>query len=211
MGTTYEHTQLASVKDNGDVTVIYPINTVKDVSVETTNTALPSTIKTMGDFLDNVNPFIFGGTKDVIFVDNASESIGSIPDSEIDDQKISITSTWSSSNIVKNTSTFIPGYKMDTSIINKLYISPVSFNVDGRDLAFESLVPEGGRQWVVEYFPIVVSENTVEGNVGDVNTVKTAIQRWTGINFSDSGNMDAVVVYERTCTLGKWGDFVKIR
>ena len=211
MGTTYEHTQLAAVQDNGDVTVIYPVNTAKDVSVETSNAAIPSSVKNMEDLIGKMKDMAFKSGNDMVYLGESSTDDDITVDSEIDDEKTSTTSTWSSNNIVNNTSNFIQGYKMTTGVIDKLFVSPTVFNVDGRYEAYNNLTPEEGRQWIVEYFPITLSKSNVTGNVGDLNTVTTAMQRWTGLNYNDDKTKEDVVVFERVFINGVWRPFVFIR
>ena len=211
MGTTYEHTQLAAVQDNGDVKVLYPINTASDVSVDKTNPAIPSSVENVQNLVDKVKTMAFNDGKDVVFFSDSSEASAQNVSSEIDDSKLSVVTTWSSNKIVDATNSFKKGYEMTASDINKLFISPVIMNVDGRDAVIGNSAPEEGRQWIVEYFPMVASNVSVSGNVGDPNTIRTAIQRWTGINYNATEDMDDVVVYERVCIQGTWKNFVKIR
>ena len=211
MSTTYEHTQLSAVQEDGNVKVLYPVNTAKDVSIETTNTAIPSSVKTAQDLVDKIDEMAFKNGSDVVFLGESEEFPGSSVESEINDDTVSSVTTWSSSNIVKNTTKFIQGYKMSTDIINKLFSSVVVFNVDGRFTANDEFTPEAGRQWVVEYFPIVTSANNVDGNVSDISTVTTAYQRWTGINYNNTPEVSSLVVYERVLINGTWSEFTKVR
>ena len=211
MGTTYEHTQLAAVEENGDVKVLYPVNTASDVSVDKTNPAIPSSVENMQDLANKVKSMAFNDGKDVVFFSEGTEVPGQTVSSEIDDSKLSNTTTWSSNKLVDNVSTFKQGYNMTASDINKLFISPVIMNVDGRNAVIGDSAPEEGRQWIVEYFPMVASNTSVSGNVGDPNTIKTALQRWTGINYNATEDMEDIVVYERVCIQGTWKNFVKVR
>ena len=209
MGTTYEHVQLSSVDSNGNVNVLYPINTATDVSIDVKNDTIPSSVKNVQDLVDNIGSMAFNNDSDLVYLGDSTDYDGEIPNTEISDNNISEITTWSSSKITTNTSTFIQGYRMSTAIVNKLFINPVVFNVDCRYTAYNDYSPEEGKQWIVEYFPIVTTDSNIVGEPGGANTVMTAIQRWTGIDYT--GETKDVVVYERTYINSTWNDFVKIR
>lgn len=209
MGTTYDHVQLSSVDSNGNVNVLYPINTATDVSIDVNNNAIPSSVKNLQNLVDNIGSMAFNQGEDFVYLGESTDYNGELSNSEISDNSISTITTWSSSKITTNTTAFTQGYKMTTDTVDKLFINPVVFNVDGRYTAYNEYSPEEGKQWVVEYFPIVTSANNVVGEPGGSNTVTTAMQRWTGIDYT--GEATDVVVYERTYINNVWNDFVKIR
>ena len=211
MGTTYEHTQLAAVQENGDVNVIYPINTAKDVSVESKNSSIPSSVKNMEDLVNSMKDMAFNNGNNMVYLGSSTVAPEASSMSEIDDEKTSTTSTWSSVAIEKNTNNFIQGYRMTVDNINKLFVNPTVFNVDGRYDMYNKEAPEPGRQWIVEYFPLTLSKTNETGDVGDLNTVTTAMQRWTGLNFSDDKEMNDIVVFERAFINGSWKPFINVR
>lgn len=96
--TSYNHTRMSVVDENGNVSVMYPQNTAEDVKVDkSANTNLPSSANTAQDVLDNLSSLAFA-TGNPIFFDE-SDVDQDIVVTEIDDQVTSEQLTWSSKKI----------------------------------------------------------------------------------------------------------------
>ena len=96
--TSYNHTRMSVVDENGNVSVMYPQNTAEDVKVDkSANTNLPSSANTAQDVLDNLSSLAFA-TGNPIFFDE-SDVDQDIVVAEIDDQVTSEQLTWSSKKI----------------------------------------------------------------------------------------------------------------
>lgn len=65
MSTKYSHVQLGIVDASGNLNVLYPVNTAKDVSLIRTNTKIPSTVSTMQQFADVMGDLAFKNKNDL--------------------------------------------------------------------------------------------------------------------------------------------------
>lgn len=65
MSTKYSHVQLGIVDASGNLNVLYPVNTAKDVSLIRTNTKIPSTVKTVQQFADVMGDLAFKNKNDL--------------------------------------------------------------------------------------------------------------------------------------------------
>ena len=104
MAVIYNHVQMGIVDAKGDVNVMYPLNTAEDVSLKkTTNESIPTDVETLQDLTDNIGKMAFDSGSNVVFFDSAeaSESDATLSTSEIDDSKVSLASTYSSSKIMQ--------------------------------------------------------------------------------------------------------------
>ena len=208
MSTTYEHVQLSAVNDNGDNTVIYPINTAKDVSVDASkNSAIPSNVKTLENVLEKLSETAFDADSNLVYMGDTTEFNGNIFTTEINDETTSSGLTWSSKKISETNIAFSPSYAVKSENINYLPTVATIFNVDGTQEDIADLCPEPDKKWIVEYIPFVDSRETVTGVPGEVNVVPYAIQKWTGIPTSGT----ALVQYTRVYTNGEWSEFTAVQ
>lgn len=66
MATYKNHVVLSSVEDNGDVNEFYPITDASDVSIEKTNSNIPSDVNNFQQLLDNMSGNAFGLIDDAV-------------------------------------------------------------------------------------------------------------------------------------------------
>ena len=97
MAINYNHVQLGVVDGNGNVNVLYPQSTAKDVSISrTSNSRIPSGVNNLQEFMNTVGEMAFVDKKEMVFL-GTSEEFGDDPvDSEINDEVVSEDYTWSS-------------------------------------------------------------------------------------------------------------------
>ena len=97
MATNYNHVQLGVVDANGDVNVLYPQSTAKDVSISrTSNSRIPSGVNNLQEFMNTVGEMAFVDKKEMVFLGTSEEDECDMVDSEINDEVVSEDYTWSS-------------------------------------------------------------------------------------------------------------------
>lgn len=193
MATTYNHIQLGVVDNNGDVNVLYPQNTGKDVSVSrASNSKIPSTVSNVQGLVDNIGEMAFVDKDAMVFLGESDNYEGNIMETEINDSYIGVGYTWSSKKITNTTTMMINSENVKLSDLTALHTASRTIGVDGTLTTYASSCPTTGYHWMVEYFPIVI-ENDV---------VKTAYQKWIGISA-----LNSKVEYYRNYYNGNWGSF----
>lgn len=102
MAKIYNHVQLGVADSNGDINVLYPISTGEDVSIDKTNTNLPKNAINVQDIINSIGKMAFEDGNDVVRFDAIEEGDDyEGPDcvTEINDDLISLGTTWSSKKI----------------------------------------------------------------------------------------------------------------
>ena len=213
MATEYKHVQLGVVDKNGDVQVLYFQNTGSDVMVaKDQNPNIPNNVEDLQDVVNVLGKMAFDNGDKILYLDETSEDYddGQRPVSEINDDEVSDATTWSSKKLNTHCSRYIPRYEYpnsvdELSLTTKLFLTPTTFTIDGRDAGRAGVVPTVGYVYFVEYIPLVSSSDEREGQPGGVNVITNAIQRWTGHALSDADA--ACVRYTRVYTNNTWGTF----
>ena len=96
MATTYEHVRLSNVDENGNVDVMYPVNTGDDVSI-TPSANTPESSTTVQKLVNNISSMAFENENNMLFL-----GYGEIPNlvsTDINDDETTTTSTWSSDKL----------------------------------------------------------------------------------------------------------------
>ena len=209
MATTYNHIQLGVVDANGNVNVLYPVNTAGDVSVDKSNNErIPSSVTNVQDMLDTIGTMAFDDGEDLVYLGTGEDYSGEIATSEINDDDKSYVSTWSSKKLNSHVEQYAPTYSNTLDLVNYLPITATTKVINGKDSVYQGICPEAGRIWFVSYVPAVLNNTDVEGSAGATNTVSYAMETWAGYKF-ESTTEDAVT-YRRIYIKGTWGAFKKI-
>ena len=209
--TVYNHVELGIVDLDGNVNVLYPITQSRDVSIEMSNGSIPSGANTVQRVIDKLGDLAFNSGESVVYLDESEESDSEVPNSEIDDGRISSAYTWSSKKLEERSVDFIPAYLTSVDTLNQLPIRPTFYNVDSQDMVYRSYCPpiKGRYKWFVTYIPFTISDDPVGNVTGAVKSVMYAVERWIGHEFSD-GKVNTIE-YERVYMNGAWQGFMKIR
>ena len=166
MAVTKNHAELSVVKKNGDVDILYLKSEGRDVAINRDrNTKIPSEVQTVQDLVDKLNDLAFGNGTNLVYIGDGEVGSGNLPPlSEIDDSRLSLTSSWSSQKINDRFERFIPMHEIgegggQVDSVNKLYLSPVTFAINTQQFtALKSLTPEPttDAEWLVKYYPITM-------------------------------------------------------
>ena len=214
MSETTRSVELNVVDSNGDVTILHPATNPSCISTDSSAyKGLPSGSNTLDKVLQNMTSTAFVDKNKLAFI-NTSEEVGdcTVPESEINDEVTSLSSTWSSTKLSKS----FPVYKADldsfsssydSSIVNKIYDYPTTFVIRDKslsvDLADACHVSNTNTYILVEYFPYYCYTNSQDKSVTDYNNIRQAFQRWT----SPVMGITACREYKD----GSWGELIQIK
>lgn len=228
MATKYEHTRLSSVDSNGNVNVLYPLNTADDVHVNISNSSIPANTVTVQNVVDKLGDMAFNDGKNLAYLGTGTDySDGEVVDSEIRDDEVSEVYAWSSSK-TENEITSAKEYTDDKisnikhgieykthygtfgginyEDLNTAFDHPVSFSLNG-DLA------NGVNGWSGK----IIGANTstkdalaqhswyveyVPFSIKSDGTVISAMQRWS--RYLNDQNQDSYVMLGRFYYNGIW-------
>lgn len=209
METTYNHVQIGVVDANGNVNVLYPLNTAEDVSVDKkSNPALPANVQTLKDIIDSLGAMAFNDGSKLVYLAEGASYEGEQVGTEINDDTISLASAWSSKKVNTHTELFTPTYENDVDTINYLYATSAKKVVNGKDGNISGLCPVPGYVWFVDYTPYITSKDHEAGKAGSPLAPECAFERWVGHVFGTHG--EEPVVYERIYMNRVWGPFKKV-
>ena len=209
MATTYNHVQIGVVDKAGNVSVLYPVNTAEDVSVDRSkNKSVPSAVSNLQDIVNSFKDMAFNDGSTLVYLENADEYAGQQPGTEINDDETSFASTWSSKKLNSHVERFIPTKDLVLTDVSALPLTATKFVVNGKDSNFAGLCPAAGKYWFVDYIPIVTSVSQIAGYPGGTNTVSFARQVWVGHAMTNPS--EGFEAYERIYMNGAWGAFNKI-
>lgn len=218
MAVTKNHAELSVVKKNGDVDILYLKSEGRDVAINRDrNTKIPSEVQTVQDLVDKLNDLAFGNGTNLVYIGDGEVGSGNLPPlSEIDDSRLSLTSSWSSQKINDRFERFIPMHEIgegggQVDSVNKLYLSPVTFAINTQQFtALKSLTPEPttDAEWLVKYYPITMDRYAVEGAPGAPNTPRTACQEWLKVSDTTGKAIDHNL-YIRVYSGNQWQVFKK--
>lgn len=212
---TITHLELTEVKANGDTNTLYPVNTGKDVKIDTSkNSAVfsgPRNVDTLDQLIDKAGEMLFNNGETIVYLksEDSATPTPTTPTSEIDDSKTVNTFTWSSNKISKNTVKNIPHHLVRGEDINKLFASCTTFVIDtGRNAALKPFTPEPSvaTTWYVNYVPLVHDQTTVDENPSPTTKVQKALQEWMKIP-DDVSNVTNLKKFYRIYSNGTWKSF----
>lgn len=213
MASTVEnHVQLSVVDKYGNVTILYPINTAKDVSIDVDNNdAIPAGISTVQHLVDNMKDMAFTSGTDLVHIAESEDEYdyNNMVMTEINDNTTSLSFTWSSRKITENFPSYIPTKELKINDIIATPTVPTIFSVDGQNNIYGPLCPISGCLWSVEYFPVtVVPKNSIASTSEPSYETTNAFQRWTGYNFNS--NNESKKSYVRQYSRGAWGPYIEV-
>jgi len=216
MAVIKNHAELGLVKKNGDVDILYLKNQGRDVEILRDNNAkLPTSINTAQDLADKLNDLAFSDGENLVYIGEGEIGSGTLPPlSEVDDSKLSITSTWSSQKIYDSYNKFISNYEIGNGnkidVLTKLFTTPVVFIVDTEQWAtLKNYTPNNDMvgQWIVHYYPLSIDAHSVEGAPGAPNTPRIAYQDWIFANNSTDTTNARPLHYKRVYIGGNWNNW----
>lgn len=193
MATRYNHIQLGVVNANGDVDVLYPQTTARDVAVDKSNSKIPHNVDDLQELVSSFGEMAFENKDKLVFLGESEEYNGNIMETEINDDYVGEGFTWSSKKIANSTNTWVNNNDARVRDLTTLFLAPKTISVDGTIATFSAICPGAGYHWIMEYFPLIIENNTV---------IK-AVQRWTG--FYPHGALSSV--YYRSYLHGEWSLF----
>ena len=178
MATNFNHVQVGVVDNNGDVNVLYPQNTASDVLInKDRNPIIPETVNKLQDLVDNIGEMFFEDKDNVVFLGESEEYDGDLINTEINDNIISSSYTWSSEKINNSSYEYLNDQPTVGENITVAHFSPKSYIVNTLQGFLPDVIvpPYSTRVWLVEYFPVDISgpENK--------KSVSYAYQRWSGM------------------------------
>ena len=200
MATYINHLELSSVEENGDVNVLYPVNTGEDVTIKRDNSNLPSGVTNLQQLIDKMGPATFSNAETIVY---AGETLGTTNNpslSEINDNITKNSLTWSSNKIKNYVDTacykFINVQDSDENYVNLYFTDKPQVMCVNTAGFTQNSCPDGLRgNFIVEYFPLIENDHT--------SRVFYALQRWTYLN------PDSFAVYQRVYINGMWNAFKK--
>ena len=201
MATNFNHVQVGVVDNNGDVNILYPQNTASDVSInKDKNPIIPSNVNKLQDLVDNIGEMFFEDKDNVVFLGESEEYDGDLINTEINDNIISSSYTWSSEKINNSSYEYINDQPTVAENITTAHFSAKSYivNTSNPHLSDVETPPYNTRVWLVEYFPIDINTIATTG----VKQVSSAYQRWTSID-------DQHKCYFRLFEPNGWHDFIE--
>lgn len=212
---TINHVELTEVKANGDTITMYPINTGKDVKLDTSRNSTVFSgnrrVDNVEDLVNKAGEMMFSNGDTIVYLkqEDSTNPTPTAPTSEIDDNRVANTFTWSSDKINKNTVTNIPHHLVRNTDINKLFVSCTTFVIDtGRNASLKSFTPEPANNttWYVNYVPLVHDQTTIDENPSVTSKIKKALQEWMKIP-DDVSNISGLKKYYRIYSNGTWKGF----
>lgn len=96
MATTHNHVKLSVVNDDGNVNVLYPQNSATDVLITRSSTT-PTDVVNVQTLVNNLGDMSFEDSANMVFLGYGE--IGDVLRTDIDDNSISETTTWSSDKL----------------------------------------------------------------------------------------------------------------
>ena len=80
---------------------LYPVTKDKNVKVTSTNASLPANVSTAKDLVDGLGSMAFSSGSNLVYTEESTDSnaISESVLSEVNDDKVSTTTTWSSSKL----------------------------------------------------------------------------------------------------------------
>ena len=216
MAVTKNHAELGVVKKNGDVDILYLKNEGRDVSISRDqNAVIPADVQTVQDLANKLKALAFGDGENLVYIGEGEVDLGTLPPmTEVDDNRLSVTLTWSSQKIYDNYKKYIPSYVIGDEnkfdVFEMLYLAPTTFVVDTISYPqFKSNTPDSNvdAEWLVHYYPLVMDRYAVEGAPGSPNTPRSAWQEW--IKASDTSGRPLIPIekYFRVYSGGQWQHF----
>ena len=208
MATYKNHLELSSVEENGDVNVLYPVNTGEDVSIKRNNSNLPSGVTNLQQLVDKMGPTAFANAEKMVFAGTTLGTANDPATSEINDNAVKNSLTWSSEKITDYIGKSTTGFKRTTEVgeeyVNSYFpATPQVYSVNTSGFS-SNTCPNGTKgNFIVEYFPFVDRSNITNAMQNDSRRVNYALQRWTYLNAS------SFAVYQRVYTNGTWNSFKK--
>ena len=163
--TSYNHTRMSVVDENGNVSVMYPQNTAEDVKVDkSANTNLPSSANTAQDVLDNLSSLAFA-TGNPIFFDESDED-QDIVVTEIDDQVTSEQLTWSSKKISESfaaTGNTVSKYMKNVTVQTSAWTDDTSTFTDYPKKAVINVEGITEAEWICKNITPDHTDRTLDG------------------------------------------------
>lgn len=219
MAVTKNHAELGVVKKNGDVDILYLKNEGRDVAISRDqNAVIPSDVQTVQDLANKLKALAFGDGENLVYIGDGEVGSGTLPPmTEVDDNRLSVTLTWSSQKIYDNYKKFIPGYVIGTEnkfdVFEMLYLAPTTFTVDTLSYPqFKSNTPDSNAdaEWLVHYYPVTMDRYNVEGAPGSPNTLRTAWQEWIKVADTSGRPLVPVERWFRVYSGSQWQHFERL-
>lgn len=207
MATTYNHVQIGVVDASGNVSVLYPINTANDVTIDNTNSSLPASVSNAQELIDNLGNMAFDDGEELVYITDGANYDGTLITGEINDDDVSLSTTWSSNKITTYTEQVMPSYECNT--IDDMNARPsvpttkIFDNTSGKFKSFTDFpLPNENYLWIVEYTPLVKSE---------YGSVTMAYERWYGVSSTTLDATTAMYVRVYNSSLSEsWGSMKKM-
>lgn len=136
METTYIRTQISHVDKQGNVTVMYPQNTDKDVKLLSENPNVPANIKNLNQLVSALGNMAFEDKSKVVFYDPNEEQAG--------ESTVEASIALMSLDVGNDKTDAVPNVN-------------ISFSFSAEEAP---VVPEHGMvYWLIRYYPIDTNEN----------------------------------------------------